>query len=94
MTPSRVYSVEKIRKHPLRQEVLSDRNLTIVAIAILSVGLWYVGRKLPMQVKVFGNVIGAGIIYLLYSTKIDGQPLLRVLLRAVSFVLRKKNIRF
>ncbi len=93
MQIARVYKV-KLRENVLRQMIFTDKTIVIGIIALIGAGIWYWGRNLSSQIKVFTTLIFSGVVILGLTSKIDNQPSYKILARAIPFIFRRKEIRF
>lgn len=92
MRPARVYKV-KIRENVLRQMIFTDKNILIGIIVLLTASVWFFGKSLPNQAKVFLSVILTGVVVLGLTAKIDRQPSYKVLFRTFRYIFNNKSKR-
>jgi len=89
---AQVYKI-KISQNIIRQVILTDVNILLLFDFILILSIWYFGSSLNLQIKVFSSFTILIFSFVLFSIKIDRQPLFTIFCRAVlHFYRTKQNI--
>jgi hypothetical protein len=90
---AKVYKI-KIRENILRQVVLTDRNIFIAVVVVITFCVWKMLENFPNDLKVFISIAVCGLALMLFSLKIDRQSIVKVFPRIFSFWQRNKKTRF
>ena len=92
MQAIRIYKI-KIRENILRQIIFTDKNIFIGLLIINIILIWLSANNLPTGPKILLSFLSSGISLLIFSLKVDGQSLLKVLYRMINFILRRRKFR-
>ncbi len=91
MNAAKVYKIN-VRNNVLRQVIFTDTNIFFILIAAVIAFIWKLAEATSIEFRIFCSFIIAGLIMLLFTTKIDRQPIPIVLLRIIKYFITKRRI--
>lgn len=92
MNAAKVYKID-VRNNVLRQVVFTNTNIFFLIIALVIALIWKLAEPASIELKIFSSLVLSGLIMVLFTTKIDRQPIPVVLLRAYKYLTSTKKIR-
>ncbi len=94
MKVARIYKV-KIRDNILKQMLLTEKNIAISIIIIVSGVIYLISKNLqiPTSIVVFATIILLMAIFIVLTAKIDNQATYIIVKRFIKYLFRKKELR-